>query len=65
MLNIIVLRPKVAYSKLTTTSATVWKSVKVGKLQTIKPSSRVIASLKANLDIHLNQSLSIGKVVIL
>jgi hypothetical protein len=52
MLNIIVIRPKVA-------------CFKAGKLQTIKPSSRVIVSLKANLDTYLNQSLSIGKVGIL
>ena len=65
MLHIIVLRLKVAYSKLTTSRIIFWKLVKVGKLQTLKPSSRVIASLKANLDAHLNQSLSIGKVGIL
>ena len=65
MLNIIVLRPKVACSNLTNTSATAWKLVKVGKLQTIKPPSRVIASIKANLGAYLIQSLSIGKVGIL
>ena len=65
MLHIIVLRLKVAYSKLTTSRIIFWKLVKVGKLQTLKPSSRVIVSLKANLDAHLNQSLSIGKVGIL
>jgi hypothetical protein len=65
MLHIIALRLKVAYSKLTTSRITFWKLVKVGKLQNLKPSSRVIASLKANLDTYLNQSLSIGKVGIL
>ena len=47
--------------KLTTSRITFWKLVKVGKLQTLKLSSRIIASLKAILDAYLNQSLSICK----
>ena len=65
MLHVIVPRLKVAYSKLTTSLITFWKLGKVGKLQTLKISSRIIVSLKANLDAYLNQSLSIGKVGIL
>lgn len=62
MLNIIVKRPKVTCSTLTTSRITFWKLVKVGKLQNLKLSLRIIASLKAIRDTYLNQSLSISKV---
>lgn len=65
LLNIMVSKPKVVCSKVSTYPVTICILVKELKLQTRKLSLSSITTVIVNLDTYLNRSVSYGKVGVL